>query len=240
MNWYWGVFIAVLFSPILVVTTYTNVQANSLNPGLYSIDESPFGTPYSAWIARWFNWTSGISNTEHPRDFAERTCNVSQKWKDVWFLPDTLNGKIVRECEVPVGKAIFVPITTGWQGVADNEEFRGKPLNEIKDSIIKGAFYCDNYNVERSAELDGKKVQGLEGDTPYRTNTTGLFNLTYGQSNIYDIRPQTSPAFGEGWFLFVKPLPQGDHTIKIHSKISNPTDVSCDYQGDTQWNIKVK
>ena len=67
-----------------------------------------------------------------------------------------------------------------------------------------------------------------------------LFNLTYGENNIYDVRPETSPAFAEGWFLFVKPLPQGDHTIKIHSKISNPTDVSCDYKGDTEWNLKIK
>ena len=240
MNWYWGVFIAVLFSPILIVTTFTNVHANSLNPGLYSIDESPFGTPYSTWIAKWWNWTAGIPNTEHPRDFAERTCNVSQMSKDVWFLPDILNGKIVRECEVPHGKAIFIPITTGEQSVAESEEFKGKPLNELKNSLIKGASYCDNYNVERVAEIDGKKVQGLEGNSPYRTNTTEPFNLTWGENNIYDVKPQTSPAFAEGWFLFVKPLPQGDHTIKVLSKISNPTDVSCDYAGETDWKIKVK
>lgn len=241
MNLYLGVFLTIFFSQILIMTTLISyVQANSLNPGIYSTDESPFGIPYSSWIARWWNWTAGISNTEHPRDFAERTCDVSQSWKDVWFLPDILNGKIVRECQVPAGKAIFIPITTGEQSVAESEEFRGKPLNEVKDSLIKGASYCDNYNTERVAEIDGQKIQGLEGNSPYRTNTSELFNLTWGENNIYDVKPQTSPAFAEGWFLFVKPLPQGDHTIKIQSKISNPSDVSCDYDGDTEWKIKVK
>jgi hypothetical protein len=211
-----------------------------LNPGLYSIDESPFGTAYSTWIARWLNWTASIPNAEHPRDFADRTCNVSQTWKDVWFLPDTLNGNIVRECEVPFGKAIFIPVTTGWQSVAESPEFSGKPLNEIKDSLIKGASYCDDYNIVRVAEIDGKKVQGLEGNSPYRTNTTQLFNLTYGENNIYDVKPGMTPAFAEGWFLFLKPLPQGDHTLKIDSKIKNPSDVSCDYEGHTVWKIKVK
>ena len=150
----------------------STVKADSLNPGLYSIDESPFSTPYSTWIARWMNWTAGISNAEHPRDFAERTCNISQEWKDVWFLPDTLNGNIVRGCEVPHGKAIFIPITVGWQSVAENQEFRGRPVNEIRDSLIKGASYCDNFNIERVAEIDGRKVQGLEGGSPYRTNST--------------------------------------------------------------------
>jgi hypothetical protein len=241
MNLYTGVFLTIIFSQVLIMTTLiSNVQANSLNPGIYSTDESPFGIPYPTWIARWWNWTAGISNTEHPRDFAERTCDVSQSWKDVWFLPDILNGKIVRECQVPHGKAIFIPITTGEQSIAESEEFRGKPLNEVKDSLIKGASYCDNYNTERVAEIDGQKIQGLEGNSPYRTNTSELFNLTWGENNIYDVKPQTSPAFAEGWFLFVKPLPQGDHIIKVHSKISNPTDVSCDYAGDTEWKIKVK
>ena len=150
MNLYLGVFLTIFFSQILIMTTLiSDVQAISLNPGIYSTDESPFGIPYSSWIARWWNWTAGISNTEHPRDFAERTCDVSQSWKDVWFLPDILNGKIVRECQVPAGKAIFIPITTGEQSVAESEEFRGKPLNEVKDSLIKGASYCDNYNTER-------------------------------------------------------------------------------------------
>jgi|SRR6188474_2380512 hypothetical protein len=241
MNVYVGIFVLLFFSQILMMASFTStVKADSLNPGLYSIDESPFGTPYSTWIARWMNWTAGISNAEHPRDFAERTCNISQEWKDVWFLPDTLNGNIVRGCEVPHGKAIFIPITVGWQSVAENQEFRGRPVNEIRDSLIKGASYCDNFNIERVAEIDGRKVQGLEGGSPYRTNSTELFNLTYGENNIYDVRPETSPAFAEGWFLFVKPLPQGDHTIKIHSKISNPTDLSCDYKGDTEWNLKIK
>jgi hypothetical protein len=241
MNRYFGILLTIFFSQILIVTTsINNVQANSSNPGLYSINETPFGTGYSTWIARWLNWSAGISNTEHPRDFADRTCNVSQTWKDVWFLPDTLNGNIVRECEVPFGKAVFIPVTTGWQSVAESPEFSGKPLNEIKDSLIKGASYCDDYNIVRVAEIDGKKVQGLEGNSPYRTNTTQLFNLTYGDNNIYDVKPGTTPAFAEGWFLFLKPLPQGDHTLKIDSKIKNPSDVSCDYEGHTVWKIKVK
>jgi hypothetical protein len=241
MNRYFGIPLVIFFSQILIMTTLiNNVQADTLNPGIYGIDESPFGTPYSTWIAKWWNWTSGIPNTEHPRDFAERTCNVSQTSKDVWFLPDILDGKIVRECEVPQGKAIFIPITTGEQNVAESEEFQGKPLSEVKDSLIKGASYCDNYNVERAAEIDGQKIKGLEGNSPYRTNTTDLFNITWGENNIYDVKPQTAPGFAEGWFLFVKPLPQGDHVIKIQSKISHPSDVSCNYDGETEWKIKVK
>ena len=239
MNWCLGVFLTVLLAHMLIIPSFTNVKADSLNPSVYSIDESPFGAPYSIWIQRWLNWSAGIPSTEHPRDFADRTCNVSQTWEDVWFLPDTLNGNIVRECEVPAGKAIFVPITTGWQSVAESEEFRGKPLDEIKKPFIDAAMYCDNHNTVRVAEVDGQKIKGLEGNSPYRTNTTQLFNLTHGENNIYEVKPQTSPAYAEGWFLFLKPLPQGDHTIKIDSKIKHPTDVACDYEGHTVWKIKV-
>lgn len=241
MKLYIAIFVTLFFGSIMITTISTGtVRADSLNSGLYSTDESPFGTPYSTWIARWMNWTHGIPIADHPRDFAEGSCNVSQTSNDVWFLPDILAGNIVRECEVPIGKAIFVPITVGWQSQAENEEFKGKPLDEIKDQLVENAYYCNNHNVERAVEIDGQKIQGLEGDSPYRTNTTKVFNLGYGENNIYDVKgPVTSPAFAEGWFLFVKPLQQGDHTIKIHSKIANPTDVSCDYTGDTEWKIKI-
>jgi hypothetical protein len=242
MHLYMGIFIFLFSCTIAILATSpTTVQADALNPDLYSINENPFGASYSTWIARWMNWTHGIPSEEHPRDFAERTCNVSQTWKDVWFLPDILAGNIVRQCEVPFGKAIFVPITVGWQSQAESEEFQGRPVEEIEDELIKNAFYCNDHNVERAVEIDGQKIQGLEGSNPYRTNTTGLINLSYGENNIYEVKgPIVSPAFAEGWFLFVKPLPEGDHTIKIHSKIANPTDVSCDYEGNTEWNIQIK
>lgn len=246
MNLYIGIFIFFFSYASLILTALPNtIQADAQNPDLYSIDESPFGVSYSNWIARWMNWTHSIEIDKHPRDFPERTCNISQTWKDVWFLPDVLAGNNVRDCEIPLGIAIFVPITVGWKSQAEDPELQGRPVEEIEDNLIRGSRYCNDWNVERAVEIDGKKIQGLEGDTPYRTNTTGLMNLSYGTSNNYGIEvkkgPLISPAFAEGWFLFVKPLPVGDHTIMIHSKIANPSDSeSCDYEGTLKWNIQIK
>jgi hypothetical protein len=215
------------------------VRADNLNPELYSIDENPFGIPYGTWIARWWNWTAGIAPGDHPRDIEERPCNVNQKWDKVWFLPDVLDGKFVRNCEIPAGTAIFVPITTGEKSVAEDLTLIGKNAEMVKNDLITGALYCDNSNTERSAIIDGRTILGLEGDTPYRTNTSEIFNLYWNDPNIYNVKPiEDLRSYAEGWFLFLKPLSHGDHTIDLHSKISH-TDESCNYDGTTKWNIKV-
>lgn len=224
---------------LLLFTLFPHVSADSLNSELYSIDEHPFGVPYGTWIARWWNWTTGIPAGDHPRDIEEKPCNVNQKWDKVWFLPDVLDGKFVRNCEIPNGTAIFVPITTGEKSVAEDKDLVGKDPNMVKRDLIAGAYYCDNSNVERSAAVDGRRISGLEGNLPYRTNTSDVFNLSWNETNIYNVKPiEDRRAFAEGWFLFVKPLPQGNHTIDLHSKISH-TDGECNYDGTIRWNIKV-
>jgi hypothetical protein len=243
MNSFLAIFLPMVFVQVIVmITIIPQTNADALNPALYSIDESPFGIPYSTWIARWWNWTTGISATEnHPRESADRSCDVHQEWKNVWFLPDVLNGNMVRNCEVPLGRAIFVPVTTGEKSVAEQPSLTAKSPDEVKKELIEGTHFCDNYNEINSAQIDGRKILGLApNSTTYRTNTSDLFQLNWAKGNIYNTNPiQDRRAFAEGWFLFVKPLPQGDHTIEIHSSI-NKGDNNCDYNGSTKWNIKVK
>ena len=92
-----------------------SAYADSLNPAVYSTQERPFGVPYQEWLAGWWNWTFGITEDEHPRDTASRSCNIHQNGP-VWYLPDPLNIEGTsnpRICDVPHGKAIFVPVVAG-------------------------------------------------------------------------------------------------------------------------------
>src|SRR5687767_13120841 len=87
-------------------------MADSINPGVYSKDSSPFGTPYSKWIANWWQWTFSIPAAQHPRDnYNPEKCAANQEGP-VWFLADQLGGKEERTCTIPTGKAIMIPLLT--------------------------------------------------------------------------------------------------------------------------------
>ena len=224
----------------------TYISADSLNQDLYSITESVSGVPYSTWIARWWNWTASIDKINHPRDVDTRSCNVSQIWDNVWFLPDRLSDELaspqtVRYCEIPHQKAIFLPVATGEIDSWSDPEFVNKTLNdEIRNKIISKTYDCDNHVIRRTAEIDGKKIIGFERDEPYRTNTSELFNISWKTNNIYSIDPGTGKAFAEGWFLFIKPLPPGDHVISYLYQILHPTNPDCNAYANIAWKIKSK
>ena len=185
------------------ITNFAYSQGS--NQTVYSTDSKPFGVPYQDWVARWWNWTFGISADEHPRDDPARSCNVNQNGS-VWFLPDSLSiesASTPRVCDVPVGKAIFIPVVTG--GVSTLE----KP-NYDDSQIIKEALACDDYSNNRSAEVDGVSINDLNDPLTNRTNSTQMFTVRIVDDNIYNIKGGTGRGFFDGWFLFVKPLAIGE------------------------------
>ncbi|MGB5091302.1 MAG: hypothetical protein WBN72_10205 [Nitrososphaeraceae archaeon] len=222
-------------SSLVFLATLTNITySQGSNQTVYSTDSKPFGIPYQDWVAAWWNWTSEITTDMHPRDDPSRSCNVNQNGS-VWFLPDALSIESAsnpRICEVPAGKAIFIPVITGEM---DNIEKR----NLTDTEIIKQALACDNYSNNRRAEVDGVSVNGLNDPVTYRTNSSHLFNSTMVDNNIYNLKPGTGRGFADGWFLFIKPLPIGEHKIHVAGAINAP-DPNCNSNGDVTWNIRVK
>jgi len=105
--------------------------------------------------------------------------------------------------------------------------------------LIKEALVCDNYSNKRSAEVDGVKVNGLNDPVTYRTNSSHTFNINIVDDNIYNIKGGKGRAYADGWFLFVKPLPAGDHKIHVAGSIDAP-DPNCNNSADVTWIIKVK
>ena len=147
-----------LFVVILVVCMMLSIlsltafsHADSINPGVYSKDSSPYGIPYSQWISKWWQWNMEIPTAQHPRDnYSPEKCSVNQSGP-VWFLPDILGGKEERTCTLPGGKAILVPLLTG--------EYHDESGKMTDSQIRKAAMAGDEYGII-SAVLDGKQTKG--------------------------------------------------------------------------------
>lgn len=225
-----GIISGLVFFPTLTNITYSQGS----NQTVYSTDSKPFGIPYQDWVGAWWNWTQGTTADLHPRDDPNRSCNVNQKGP-VWFLPDSLSVESQsnpRICDVPAGKAIFIPVITGE---ADNIE---NP-NYADTQIVKDALACDNYSNNRRAEVDGVSIKGLNDPVTYRTNSSHLFNVIAVDNNIYNMKAGTGRGFADGWFLFIKPLTIGEHKVHLAGSIDAP-DPNCNTNGDVTWIIRVK
>jgi hypothetical protein len=206
------------------------VQADSINPGVYSKDSSPFGVPYSEWIHRWWQWNQGTPSSQHPRDnFTAQKCTVNQNGS-VWFLPDILTGKEERSCTIPAGKAVLVPLLTGE---CHND---GKPPIMNDDELHKCASEGDEFGI-LSATLDGHNIQNLN---QYRTQT-GFGNLTVVKDNIFNNVPGTfNSSNADGFFVFLEPPSRGNHELRLTTSVLNPATPSYNYAAEVTYHLTVK
>ena len=87
--------IMAIFSSVSSLNIFVN--ADNLNPGVYSKDSKPFGIPYGDWLAKYNQWFIKIPTTVNPREhYTPDRCATAQSGP-VWFLTDILKGKEDRD-----------------------------------------------------------------------------------------------------------------------------------------------
>lgn len=205
------------------------VYADNLNPGIYSKDSAPFGISYGDWLAKYFQWFIQIPADIHPREhYTPDSCSIDQSGP-VWFLTDILKGAEERTCTIPSEKAIFLPILTGvsWDD-------KSNPLPKSEQDVINGATAGNEYAVI-SAMLDGREIKDLKS---YRAQSS-WFNITVPDNNVFNNKPGVWKAIADGFFLFVEPLPPGNHTLQFTVSVLNPIVSEYNYAATLKYNLEV-
>lgn len=204
------------------------IVAQDDNASTYSKNSSPFDVPYSQWLPRWWNWSMSIPTSEHPREnYTPEKCESNQDGP-VWFLADQLGGREERTCTIPEGKAVFVPLLVG------ECDYGSPPENNGDDAKTKQcAMEGDDYSVVQ-ASLDGVKIANID------RVQSGFFNITKPiADNIYDNTPGTYRAFSDGYFLIMKPLSPGEHTLDLKVSVLNPIKDIYNYNADWTYHLNV-
>ena len=185
-------------------------------------DEEFFGKTYSELVSEWTQWFVQEPIATNPAfDPDGRYCDRNQDGK-VWFLASTFGGVVDRTCEIPAGKAIFVSV--GGAFVSFGPEFpeAGNPCLQMATGVER--VRCDVNDdvpvapaISLQATLDGAPVKDLFA---FRAQSQpGGFTLRVPSSSfVTDLglpAGDRSPAVGDGYFLFLKPLKPGTHTLSV-------------------------
>jgi hypothetical protein len=129
----------------------------------------------------------------------------------------------VRSCSVPAGTALFFPILNGED--SSLEESMGNGCSDpVFDGTIAGLRRCTEWSpsagVTVKAEIDGAPVPHLE--KRFRVRST-VFSFTLPDDNWLKKTTGNNyqagayfPSAGDGWYLMVKPLNAGKHTIHFY------------------------
>jgi len=225
--------ITLSFLTIFSNTPFLNifVDADELNPGVYSKDSKPFDGSYGDWAAKFWMWfmqfPADVNLREH---YTPEKCTIAQSGP-VWFLPDNLVSNEERTCTIPSEKAIILPILNGicWEDTADAILMNDRELTEC-------AKAGNEYGVI-SATLDGRTIKDLNS---YRT-LSPFFNITVPDNAIFDNSMAGNwKAIVDGFYLFLEPLPPGNHTIRTTTSVFNPMSPEYNYASTLTYHLLVK
>ncbi|HEY7082361.1 MAG TPA: hypothetical protein VH500_21945 [Nitrososphaeraceae archaeon] len=191
---------------------------------IFHLDSNPFGVTYGQWTIRWWNWALSTPVEVNPvLDCSGQYANVNQSGP-VWFLAGTVGDKnkiADRTCSIPLGKAILFPVINYICTYNKSE-----PIFFDNNDLIRRAGKDIDDIVIRNADLDCKpiKVYRVFSD-PY------IFQLNVMGENILGIPQGTSKAAADGYWVFLKPMTDGAHTIRFHGSCSGGTrNAAANYQ----------
>jgi len=180
------------------------------------VDSTPFGQTYGRWAAQWWQWAFGTPTAVNPvLDPTGANC-AQRQVGDVWFLAGAFSsGTVTRTCAIPAGKALFFPTLNIGYGAWLND-----PPETRTDEFMRAAAVC-NVPANISVWIDGAKVAN---PTRFFTGPSGsqspLFNVQMPPLNIFGVDDTVvpelvlSPTAEQGYYLFVRPMRPGAHTIK--------------------------
>jgi hypothetical protein len=210
-------------------------------------------TYYAKWAEAWWRWALSFPASKSPiEDKDGSSCALKQprssdEFGKAWFLAGTGSGAVIpthRECEVPDDRGFFFPIVNAYCVACKDKEdcdLRGEPCDAdpagddyLLNKCLAGLF--DEEGITKmEVRIDGKLVQDIFN---YRA-TTGVFEAMADKDDPAMCMAPESATKGrrisaDGYWLFVEPLPPGQHTIEFSAKLKIGFELGVKYTLDVK------
>jgi hypothetical protein len=181
-------------------------------PEMYPLNSKPFGKSWEEWAALWCNWLLSIPRKINPAlDTTGANCFHNQDNPNVWYLAGSFYNEktIVRKCKIPKGRSIFFAILDKEDSFAEDSDLSTKEqLKERAKRSMDQVKYLE-------ASVDGIQLKNLYD---YRIQST-YYDLIFPTDPVYDVKPGLTCSIVNGYFVFLKPLPPGDHEIHFAGEL---------------------
>lgn len=227
-----------LWKSVVAVIGFLMVAAASAEAGNKVVEPGQefSGKSYNELASKWTNWLVAEPIATNPAfDPDGRFCDRNQHG-NVWFLASTFAGIVDRTCEVPAGKAIFLSLGGVFVSFSPDFPAASDPCSQMATDLER--VRCDVNNdfprapgISFEVTLDGEPVEDLfafraqsqpGGFTLRVPNPSFLTDLGLAPGDRF-------PAVADGYFLFLKPLKPGVHTLNLRMTNPNQSIVGVNY-----------
>jgi hypothetical protein len=184
----------------------------------------------AALSADWWKWAMSSPAEINPvQDRSGENCGVGQEGK-VWFLAGGFgSSKIRRRCTIPSDKYLFFPVINMayWPREAND----GYTCDRAKAS----AAMNNDTALDLFVEVDGVS---LKDPKRYRARSSKCFDIY--ERVPESVKPYRAyPSASDGYWILIRPLKKGKHTIKFWGRYNNATTDYGRMVQDIEYEISV-
>jgi hypothetical protein len=212
---------------LIVMLAAVSAAAHAAGPKIVEPGEKWAGHSYPELASAWTNWLVKEPIATNPAfDVDGSLCGLNQEG-DVWFLASTFDGVADRTCEIPAGKGVFLSLGGVFVSFAPEFPSAGDPCLAVGSSVEQ--VRCDVNDdvplapsISFAVTIDGTPIEDLFA---YRAQSEpGAFTLVVPDpSFLTDLGLDAGnryPTVADGYFLFLKPLKPGTHSLQL--RMTNP------------------
>jgi hypothetical protein len=194
-------------------------KIKAIHSEIFEINSKPYGQSYVKWTEKWWQWAFSIPKDQSPLiDKTGENCSNGQEGP-VWYLAGTTTdiSNAQRRCIVPYGKSILFPIIV-------SQFSRSEMPTMDRVSLVR--YTAEDINQTSLLQVT---VDGVTLDHLSKHRIQSYFKLDLIDGNIWDIPSGPTWAASDGFWVFLRPLTKGKHTISFHGVEPNfETKVSYD------------
>lgn len=191
--------------------------------------------------AAWTRWIMALPYSTGPiNDPSGAECAASQGGKD-WFLAGTAGGSAERTCDVPSGKHLVFPLLN-WFCVFFPELYPDdEAVAQAASEMVDAAASLPDGVCELTLKIDGVDVLAdLDAASELFGVTEHIFDVEANDDNFASsegLAGGTIPAITAGYYVRLKPLAPGDHTLEFGGSLC--TDGAVDFVTHTLYELHV-
>lgn len=182
----------------------------------FTADSIPYGEMYGRWTVKWWQWFLSTPKSINPViDGTGEYAHLNQPSMHVWFLA----GKLADEdrnlpnrfCRIPSGRSILFPVINCETNPLEYPELR------TDEDLIERVKRDEDTIIKKDCFVDGKRITAQRVQSEPR-----IFELTINEDNAINVEGGGSThASADGYWVFLKPLPIGEHILSFQG--------SCEY-----------
>ena len=235
-------------------TKRTDKLAARLMPFAVSPEEGVTGRSLTEWMKEFWHWSKSFPEAEQPfKDRDGSRCSQKQAGP-VWFLVGSDNGKsVIRNCEVPSGKYILIPVLISLAEDESNQPKQCPRMKNILENLANGVRDVPATEAKREKIPDFaiSLISMMEGKLTLQKDPINYTDiavevdslkvprhfLKYQVTDCFTLnkRGENIQAVGDGYWLILKPLTPGKHTIRFGGMT-----LRDGFSQNVQYNLNVK